>query len=99
MTVTMGHYSVTDHFFVVDNSDTNVVVGVQWLYSLGHVTTNWRKLEMEFIGLDGNLVVLRGMRSYPPYTVFSHNMEVDLRYGDIEWLVELRILETGGQSS
>jgi len=39
--VTMGNYSVTDHFFVVDVSDTNVVMGVQWLYSLGRFTTDW----------------------------------------------------------
>jgi len=33
--VTMGNYSMMDHFFVVDVPDTNVVMGVQWLYSLG----------------------------------------------------------------
>lgn len=32
--LTMGNYFVTDHFFVVDLPDTNVVIGVQWLYSL-----------------------------------------------------------------
>lgn len=53
MTVTMGNYSVTDHLFVIDVPDTNVVMGVQWLYSLGRVTIDWRKLEMEFTGLDG----------------------------------------------
>jgi len=58
LTMTMGNYLVMDHFFVVDVPDTNVVMGVQWLYSLGRVTTDWRKLEMEFTGLDGKLVVL-----------------------------------------
>lgn len=40
LTITMGNYSMTDHFFVVDVPDTNVVMGVQWLYSLGRVTTD-----------------------------------------------------------
>lgn len=74
-----------------------VVMGVQWLYSLGRVTTDYRKLEMESTGLDGNLVVLRGMHSYPPQTVSAHRMEADLRHGDIEWAVDLRISEAGGQ--
>lgn len=33
MTMVMGNYSMMDHFFVVDVPDTNVVLGVQWLYS------------------------------------------------------------------
>lgn len=69
LTLTMGNYFVTNHFFVVEVPNTNVVMGVQWLYSLGWVTTNWRKLEMDFTGPDGKLVVLRGMHSYPLQTV------------------------------
>ena len=91
LTVTMGNYSMTDHFFVVDVLDTNVMLGVQWLYSLGRVTTNWKQLVMEFVGPNGKLVVLRGMHSYPPQTVWAHKMEADLRHGDIAWAVELRI--------
>lgn len=66
LTMTMGNYSVTDHFFVVDVSDTNVVMRVQWLYSLGRVITDWRRLEMEFMGPDGKPILLWGMHSYPP---------------------------------
>jgi len=33
---------------------------------------------MDFIGLDGKLVVLRVMQPYPPQTVSAHRMEVDL---------------------
>lgn len=98
LTVTMGNYSMTDHFFVVDIPDTNVVMDVQWLYSLGRGTTDWRKLEMEFTGPDGKLVVLWGMHSYPTQTVSSHRMEIDLRHGDIAWAVELRISEVGGKA-
>jgi len=64
--VTMGSYSMKNHFFVVDGPDTNMVLGVQWLYTLCRVTTHWRKLEMEFVGPDGKTVLLRGMHSYPP---------------------------------
>ena len=53
------------------------------LYSLGRVTADWKKLEMEFTGPDGKMVVLRGMHSYPPQTVSAHRMEADLRHGEI----------------
>jgi len=88
---------MTDHFFVVDVPDTNMVMGVQWLYSLRRVTTEWRKPKMEFVGSDGKLVVLRGMWSYPPQRVSAHSMEADLRHGDIARAIELRISEVGGQ--
>lgn len=41
LTLKMGNYSLTDHLFVVDIPDTNVVLGVQWLYALEKVTTDW----------------------------------------------------------
>ena len=46
--VTMGTYTLADHFFVVSIPDTNVVLGVQWLITLGKVTTDWKALEMEW---------------------------------------------------
>jgi len=61
--VVMGNYSMTSHFFLVNVLNTNVVMGVQLLYSFGLVTTDWRKPKMEFMGPDGKLVVLRGMQS------------------------------------
>ena len=48
LVVTMGTYTVTDHFFVVNILVTNVVLGVQWLITLGKVTTDWEALEMEW---------------------------------------------------
>ena len=90
---------MTYHFFAVDVPDTNVVMGVQWLYYLGRVTIDWKQLVMEFTRLDGKQVVLRGMHSYPPQTVSAHRMEADLRHGDMAWVVELRISKVGGRPS
>ena len=96
LTVTMGTYSLTDHFFVVDISNTNIVLGVQWLITLGRVTIDWQTLEMEFVDKkSGKQVMLKGMHTYPPQTVYAHRMEADFRRGDIEWEVELRISDAG----
>ena len=76
---------MTDSFYVVDMADTHVVLVVQWLYSIGKYTTNYRAMEMEFQGLDVKRVVLRGMNTYSPKPVSSQRMEAVLRHDDIEW--------------
>ena len=40
LNITLGNYSLTDDFFVVDALDTNVVLRVQWLYSIGKYSTD-----------------------------------------------------------
>lgn len=65
-------------FFVVDIPDTNVVLGVQWLITLGKVTTDWKTLEMEWMDKkSGKHAMIRGMHTYPPQTVSAHRMEAD----------------------
>ena len=58
LNITLGNYSLIDNFFVVDVPATNVVLGVQWLYSIGKYSTDYRTMEMEFLGPDGKMVVL-----------------------------------------
>jgi hypothetical protein len=79
MTLSLGNYTITDDFFVVKVPDTNVVLGVQWLYSLGKYSTNYQTMEMEFQGQDGRRVVLRGMNTYPPKVVTAKKMEAVMR--------------------
>ena len=78
--ITLGNYNLSDDFFVVDVPDTNIVLGVQWLYSIGKYSTDYRTMEMEFQGPDGRRVVLRGMNTYPPKVVSSQRMEAVLRH-------------------
>jgi hypothetical protein len=59
--VKLGNYTVRDTFYVVDLSDTDVVLGVQWMITLGKITTNYQTLEMGFRDHDGKKVFLRGM--------------------------------------
>ena len=88
LNVTLGNYHMTYSFYVVNVVDTNVVLGIQWLYSIRKYTTDYRAMEMEFKGPDGKQVVLRGMNTYLPKPVSSQRMEAVLRQGDIEWSAE-----------
>ena len=71
LNITLGNYSLIDDFFVVDVPDTNVVLRVQWLYSIGKYSTYYRTMEMEFQGPNGRRVILRGMNTYPAKVVSS----------------------------
>ena len=53
LNVTLGNYNMTNSFYVVNVVDTNVVLGFQWIYSIGNYTTNYMAMEMEFQGQDG----------------------------------------------
>ena len=96
LSVTMGTYTLTYHFFVVNILDTNMILGVQWLITLGKVTTDWKALEMEWDDeKTGRHEKIRGQHTYPPQSVSAHRMEAVFRKGDVEWAVELRASEAG----
>ena len=46
--VIVGNYNFVDSFYLVYVSDTNVALGVKWLYSIGDHTVNYQIPEMNF---------------------------------------------------
>ena len=83
--VTIGNYTFVDSFYVVDVADTNVVLGVKSLYSIGEHSVNYQILEMKFQDSIGVLRVVRGQHTYPKQVVNCNSMRYILRHGDIEW--------------
>jgi hypothetical protein len=84
----LGNYSVTGVFYVVDLSDTYVVLGIQWLYSLVNITMNYHTLEMGFIDAEGKKVVLRTISNGKPRTVSTKRMERIFRHDDVAYVAE-----------
>jgi hypothetical protein len=89
--VTLGNYTLTDDFYVVDLADTNVVLGVQWLYSLGDFKMNYQIMRMEFIDTGGQRVILRGMSTGAPRIMSNKHMEAIFRHGDVACAAECLI--------
>jgi hypothetical protein len=87
----LGNYTVRYTFYVVDLSDTDVVLGVQWMITLGKITTNYQTLEMGFRDQDGKKVVLRGMLTGAPRAVSTKRMESIFRHGEVEYAAECLI--------
>jgi hypothetical protein len=85
--VKLGNYK-RDTFYVVDLSDTDVVLGVQWLITLGKISTNYQTLEMGFRDNDGKKVVLMGMWTGAPKTVSTKRMERIFRHGEVAYAAE-----------
>ena len=56
---------------------------------------NYKVPEMSFKDHDGNLIVLKGINTYPKQVVFAHSMRSILRHGDIEWDDEFLITTQG----
>jgi hypothetical protein len=51
--VKLGNYTLTVEFYVVDLEKKHVVLGFQWLYSLGDIHINYQDMRMEFMDKEG----------------------------------------------
>ena len=89
--VNLGNYTVRDTFYVVDLSDTDVVLGVQWMITLGKITTNYQTLEMGFRDHDEKKVVLRCTSTGAPRIVLAKRMERIFRHGEVAYAAECLI--------
>jgi len=87
----LGNYTVRDTFHVFDLSNIDVVLGVQWMITLGKITTNYQTVEMGFRDQDGKQVVLRGMSTGAPRIVSSKRMERIFRHGEVAYVAEFLI--------
>jgi hypothetical protein len=85
--VTLGNYTLTDDLYVVDLADTNIVLGIEWLYSLGDIKM-YQIMRMEFRDKQGRRVFLRGMSTDLLRIMATKRMEVALRHRNIAWVAE-----------
>ena len=70
----LGDYTVKEKFYVVNVADTNMVLGVQWLYSISDHSMNYKILQISFKDAEGKSLVLKGMNYYPSQVIFSTTM-------------------------
>ncbi len=82
---------MTNDFYVMELADTNAVLGVQWLNTLGTITQDYKTMEMGFNTPNGNKVVLKGMANRASIVVSANKMEALFRHEDIDYVVECLI--------
>jgi hypothetical protein len=85
MGLTFGRYNLSHNFYVMDLLDTNVILGLQWISTLGPITTNYKTMEMSFNFEEGKRVTLKEMTENTPRVVSTKCMEVVFRHGDVAY--------------
>jgi hypothetical protein len=98
MNLTLGQYTLTQDFYVVNIPDTNIILGVQWLSTLRPITTNYKTMEMSFNTNEGKRVTLKGMTGDSPRIVTAKKMHAIFRQEEIAYTTEYFILDTKGET-
>jgi hypothetical protein len=88
LALTIGNYTLTKDFYVVDVADSDAVWGVQWLQTLGDINTNYKQMTMKFFTPGGKQFVLRGMVNNAPTIVSNKRMEAIFRHGDVVYATQ-----------
>ena len=73
ITLTTGEYVLNSPMIATTIRGVDVVLGVQWLQSLGMVAFNFQELFMKF-SLDGKEFELRGITGKPSKVISSNDM-------------------------
>jgi hypothetical protein len=82
MSLTLVRYNLAQELYVMDLPNTNVIIGVQWLSTLGPITSKYKTMEMSFNSEEGKRVTLKGLIENAPRVVLAKCMEVILlRFG------------------
>lgn len=85
----MQGVKVKQNFYPFDLGGTNVVLGVEWLESLGEVKVDWKKSTLK-INIDRKLVGLQGDPSLSKSKITLKTMIKTMKEGDNGYLVEFR---------
>jgi hypothetical protein len=92
MKLTLGRHELIKDVYVMDLPDTNIILGVQWLNTLGPITTNYKTMEMSFTEEGGRKVVLWGMTGNVAKVVTAKRMEAIFQREEIVYVVKCMIV-------
>ncbi|KAH9324703.1 hypothetical protein KI387_004881, partial [Taxus chinensis] len=73
--ILFGDYTLHDDFYVIDLKDNNVVLGMQWLHSLGRVTQDLQAMELSFQH-EGKQVTMKSLKYTLPHQMTTMSMIV-----------------------
>ena len=78
--LSMGDYQLDTPIYAISMGVVDIVLGVQWLTTLGKIEMNYQELFMCFQS-KGKVVELRGLKAKSPQIVSSHQMQKFLKKG------------------
>ena len=92
----MGDCHLKNHMFPIDMGGYDIVLGAEWLYTLGPTTMYFHDLYMSFVK-DSHSYLLQGIKTNPPEIISSHHIVKLLNIshsGIISQLHALQLCET-----
>ena len=90
--LSMGDYQLDTPMYEISMGAADIVLGVQWLTTLGTIEMNFQELFMRFQS-KGKVVELRGLKAKSPQMVSSHQMQKFLKKGVDGFVAQLCSLE------
>jgi hypothetical protein len=90
--LTMGEYVMNSPMIAIPMGGVDVVLGIQWLQSLGTVAFNFQELFMKF-SLEGKEIELRGITGKPGKVISSNGMKKLLKKGNQGVIAQLCSLD------
>jgi len=76
----MGDYQLKTHMFAIHMGGCDIVLGAEWLRTLGPITMDFQELYMSF-KQNNSTHTLRGLQAGAPSVINSHRMEKLLKKG------------------
>jgi hypothetical protein len=76
----IGDYHLKYHMFAIDMGGCDIVLGADWLRTLGHILMDFKELTMQF-NQEGHRYKFQGITVGSPEIISSHHMEKMLEKG------------------
>jgi hypothetical protein len=92
----IGQYNLKSHMFSIDMGGCDIVLGVEWLHTLGPITMDFKDLTMQF-QQEGQQYKFQGITTGSLEIISSHHMEKLLKKGHsgiISQLHSIQVVET-----
>jgi hypothetical protein len=92
----IGQYHLKSHMFSIDMGGCDIVLGVEWLHTLGPITMDFKDLTMQF-QQEGQQYKFQGITTGSLEIISSHHMEKLLKKGHsgiISQLHSIQAVET-----
>ena len=88
----MGEYVMSSPIISIPIGDVDIVLGIEWLQSLGTIAFNFQEIFMKF-SLEGNEIELRGITGKPSKVISSNGMTKLLKKGHQSVIAQLCSLD------
>jgi hypothetical protein len=89
----IGHYHLKSHMFSIEMGGCDIVLGDEWLRTLGPILMDFKELTMKFQH-EGKLYHFQGITVGYPEIISSHCMENILKKGHYSIISQLHSLQS-----